>query len=69
MVSKKSGVSEDFKNRAGNKLKLPKREFPAGIGRVGMSVKLLIILKIDMCNKILVPCKCAHAPNDILKYA
>ena len=28
---------QNFKNRAGEKLKLPKRESPAGIGRVGMS--------------------------------
>ena len=32
-----------FKNRTGDKLKLPKRESPAGIGRVGMSeIKIII---------------------------
>ena len=35
-ISKKSGVSTEFKNWAGDELKFPKRESPAGIGRVGM---------------------------------
>ena len=37
-ISKNREFLQDLKNRAGDKLKLPKRESPAGIGRVGMSV-------------------------------
>ena len=35
---------QNFKKRACDKLKLPKREFPALIGRVGMSAVLCIVL-------------------------
>ena len=37
-ISKISGVSTNFKNCSGNKLKLPKQEPSAGIRRAGMSV-------------------------------
>ena len=37
-ISKNSEFLLDYANRAGDKLKLPKRESPAGIGRVCMSV-------------------------------
>ena len=36
-ISKSREFLQNFKNRAGDKLKLPKRKSPAGIGRLGMS--------------------------------
>ena len=51
-MSKKSGASTNFKNRAGDKLKLPKLEFPVGIRRVGMSV--VSLFKVDTLNFFIV---------------
>ena len=55
-ISKNSEFLKDYANRAGDKLKLPKWESPAGIGRVCMSVTAAseVAHEIEKSKKMLI---------------